>query len=179
MSFVSTNSDLGNARIDAGLYRISRVDMGRNYYWTVLDVIITVVTQPSLKLGHWWVISSPSFTWFSSLIHAYLAVCRLDSWFPGLRWWAAVTEKLQHGFRGVTFGQLLVGSRTSTRLVTHLHLRRRTNMNILLSYIQKVLLSPAPGPKFQYQIRHLIVRSREVSKPHDWWFILSHRFEIW
>ena len=28
-------------------------------------------------------------------------------------------------------------------------------------------------------IRRLIVRSREVSKPRDWQFKLSHRFEIW
>ena len=32
---------------------------------------------------------------------------------------------------------------------------------------------------FQYPIRRLIVRSREVSKPRDWWLKLSHRFEIW
>ena len=32
---------------------------------------------------------------------------------------------------------------------------------------------------FQCQIRRLIVRSREVSKPRDWQFQLSHRFEIW
>ena len=32
---------------------------------------------------------------------------------------------------------------------------------------------------FQYPIRHLIVRSREVSKPQDWLFKLSHRFDIW
>ena len=31
---------------------------------------------------------------------------------------------------------------------------------------------------FQYQIRRLIVRSREVSKPRDWEFKLSHRFDI-
>ena len=32
---------------------------------------------------------------------------------------------------------------------------------------------------FQYPMRRLIVRSREVSKPRDWQFQLSHRFEIW
>ena len=32
---------------------------------------------------------------------------------------------------------------------------------------------------FQYQIWRLIIRSREVSKPRDWQFILLHRFEIW
>ena len=34
------------------------------------------------------------------------------------------------------------------------------------------------GP-FQYQIRRLIVRSREVSKPRDRQFELSHRIETW
>ena len=32
---------------------------------------------------------------------------------------------------------------------------------------------------FQYPIRRLIVRFREISKPRDWYFGLSHRFEIW
>ena len=32
---------------------------------------------------------------------------------------------------------------------------------------------------FQYPIRRLIVRSREVSKPRGWQFKLSYRFEIW
>ena len=31
----------------------------------------------------------------------------------------------------------------------------------------------------QYPKRRLIVRSREVSKPRDWYFKLSNRFEIW
>ena len=31
----------------------------------------------------------------------------------------------------------------------------------------------------QYPKRRLIVRSREVSKPRDWYFELSYRFEIW
>ena len=39
-----------------------------------------------------------------------------------------------------------------------------------------LILNQAP---FQYPIRRLIVRSREVSKPGDWLFKLSHRFEIW
>ena len=30
----------------------------------------------------------------------------------------------------------------------------------------------------QYPIRRFIVRSREVSKPRDWKFRLSHRFKI-
>ena len=34
-------------------------------------------------------------------------------------------------------------------------------------------------PPFQYPIRRLIVRSREVSKPRDRQFKLSHRCEIW
>ena len=31
----------------------------------------------------------------------------------------------------------------------------------------------------QYPKRRLFVRSRKVSKPRDWYFKLSHRFEIW
>ena len=31
----------------------------------------------------------------------------------------------------------------------------------------------------QYPTRRLFVRSREVSKPRDWYFKLSYRFEIW
>ena len=31
----------------------------------------------------------------------------------------------------------------------------------------------------QYPKRRLFVRSREVSKPRDWYFKLSYRFEIW
>ena len=31
----------------------------------------------------------------------------------------------------------------------------------------------------QYPKRRLIVRSREVSRPRDWYFKLSNRFEIW
>ena len=34
------------------------------------------------------------------------------------------------------------------------------------------------GPS-QYPKRRLFVRSREVSKPRDWYFKLSHRFAIW
>ena len=34
------------------------------------------------------------------------------------------------------------------------------------------------GAQFQYPIRRLFVRSREVSKPRDWQFKLSYRFEI-
>ena len=35
------------------------------------------------------------------------------------------------------------------------------------------------GTPSQYQKRRLIVRSREVWKPRDWYFKLSYRFEIW
>ena len=31
----------------------------------------------------------------------------------------------------------------------------------------------------QYPKRRIFVRSRKVSKPRDWYFILSYRFEIW
>ena len=37
---------------------------------------------------------------------------------------------------------------------------------------------PAWAPS-QYPKRRLFVRSREVSKPRDWYFKLSYRFEIW
>ena len=44
-------------------------------------------------------------------------------------------------------------------------------------------LSVTPHPvtwaPFQYPIRRLIVRSREVSKPRDWCLELCDRFEIW
>ena len=36
-----------------------------------------------------------------------------------------------------------------------------------------------PWAPSQYPKRRLFVRSREVSKPRDWYFKLSHRFEIW
>ena len=36
-----------------------------------------------------------------------------------------------------------------------------------------------PWVSFQYPIRRLIVRSREVSKPRDWYFKLLYRFGIW
>ena len=42
---------------------------------------------------------------------------------------------------------------------------------------------PFWGPEIwapsQYPKRRLFVRSRKVSKPRDWYFKLSHRFEIW
>ena len=42
------------------------------------------------------------------------------------------------------------------------------------------LIDPASiWAPFQYQIRRLIVRPREVSKPRDWQFKLLHRFDIW
>ena len=40
----------------------------------------------------------------------------------------------------------------------------------------RLLVSWAPS---QYQKRRLFVRSRKVSKPRDWYFKSSYRFEIW
>ena len=37
----------------------------------------------------------------------------------------------------------------------------------------------SPGPRLNIRKRHLFVRSRKVSKPRDWYFTLSYRFEIW
>ena len=42
--------------------------------------------------------------------------------------------------------------------------------------VQALIGTRAPS---QYPKRRLFVRSREVSKPRDWYFKLSHRFEIW
>ena len=39
-----------------------------------------------------------------------------------------------------------------------------------------ISLTRAPS---QYPKRRLFVRSREISKPRDWYFKLSYRFEIW
>ena len=41
---------------------------------------------------------------------------------------------------------------------------------------KSIRASRAPS---QYSKRRLFVRSRKVSKPRDWYFELSHRFEIW
>ena len=41
-----------------------------------------------------------------------------------------------------------------------------------------VITARARAPS-QYPKRRLFVRSREVSKPRDWYFKLSYRFEIW
>ena len=38
---------------------------------------------------------------------------------------------------------------------------------------------PATRAPSQYPKRRLFVRSRKVSKPRDWYFKLSYRFEIW
>ena len=45
-----------------------------------------------------------------------------------------------------------------------------------LTNTQWVLHTWAPS---QYPKRRLFVRSRKVSKPRDWYFKLSYRFEIW
>ena len=40
-------------------------------------------------------------------------------------------------------------------------------------------LQHAPWAPSQYPKKRLFVRSRKVSKPRDWYFKLSYRFEIW
>ena len=46
------------------------------------------------------------------------------------------------------------------------------------NYEQTVMLHKIWAPS-QYPKRRLFVRSRKVSKPRDWYFKLSYRFEIW
>ena len=57
------------------------------------------------------------------------------------------------------------------RVVYFLHFI--SSVKFLLSVLWYLL-----GP-FQYPIRRLIVRSREVSKPREWYLALSDRSEIW
>ena len=45
--------------------------------------------------------------------------------------------------------------------------------------LQMRTLVPEPGPCLNIRKDVFIVRSREVSKPRDWYFKLSYRFEIW
>ena len=44
---------------------------------------------------------------------------------------------------------------------------------------QHYLSQCGPRAPSQYPKRRLFVRSRKVSKPRDWYFKLSYRFEIW
>ena len=62
-------------------------------------------------------------------------------------------------------------------IVTH---RRQGPDELISSYIVAAegLVTETRAP-FQCPIRCLTVRSREVSKPRDWYFRLSYRFEIW
>ena len=48
--------------------------------------------------------------------------------------------------------------------------------NSMWPLLMQCLVAWAPS---QYAKKRLIVRSREVSKPRDWYFKLSYRFEIW
>ena len=60
---------------------------------------------------------------------------------------------------------------------------------LIVFYVPKIsVVSPEIPPEFvgcvtrapsQYPKRRLFVRSRKVSKPRDWYFKLSYRFEIW
>ena len=42
----------------------------------------------------------------------------------------------------------------------------------------RMLKRGRPGPQFQYPIRRLIVRSREVSKPRDWYIIVRSLWNL-
>ena len=48
------------------------------------------------------------------------------------------------------------------------------NFNFCTSVMAATLWAPSQYPK-----KRLFVRSRKVSKPRDWYFKLSYRFEIW
>ena len=49
----------------------------------------------------------------------------------------------------------------------------------IMTYSKKCINPLSSRAPSQYPKRRLIVRSREVSKPRDWYFKLSYRFEIW
>ena len=54
--------------------------------------------------------------------------------------------------------------------------RLRWWLGLVREQLYEEILTWAPS---QYPKRRIFVRSREVSKPRDWYFKLSHRFEIW
>ena len=53
--------------------------------------------------------------------------------------------------------------------------KKKINIYIIYFY---VITKQSQAPS-QYQKRRLFVRTRKVSKPRDWYFKLSYRFEIW
>ena len=57
--------------------------------------------------------------------------------------------------------------------ISHLSWSIYRQNDIIIQFIVR------PWAPSQYPKRRLIVRSREVSKPRDWYFKLSCRFEIW
>ena len=60
--------------------------------------------------------------------------------------------------------------------IRHLRKNVQFSLNNLLNDIRATAGSRAPS---QYLKRRLSLRSREVSKPRDWYFELSYRSEIW
>ena len=66
------------------------------------------------------------------------------------------------------FGSILIGSAGMILVRQH--------------YSVYYITAPSPAEAWapsQYPKRRLFVRSRKVSKPRDWYFKLSYRFEIW
>ena len=56
---------------------------------------------------------------------------------------------------------------------------RTTQCSVYYVHYRNLSLINAFWAPSHYPKRRLFVRSREVSKPRDWYFKLSHRFEIW
>ena len=54
-----------------------------------------------------------------------------------------------------------------------------THLNLICSLICTCVYVHGCWAPSQYPKRRLFVRSRKVSKPRDWYFKLSYRFEIW
>ena len=72
----------------------------------------------------------------------------------------------------LTGGPMLGSSGSISSLMVPIYPQPETGSGL----IKTGLTSRAPS---QYPKRRLSVRSRKVSKPRDWYFKLSYRFEIW
>ena len=72
------------------------------------------------------------------------------------------------------FGDCLIGFLTSSSARSC----KESNISSFTGTLGSVMGSGSWGPS-QYTKRRLFVRSREVSKPRDWYFKLLYRFEIW
>ena len=56
---------------------------------------------------------------------------------------------------------------------------REPSPNCFVDFLFQIIIVSSTRALFQYPLRRLIVRSREVSKPRDRQFKLSYRCEIW